>query len=202
MAKQPELDLYLAVLRVLEQANVPYVIIGAFAGASYGVMRATFDVDIVVDLNEQHIGSLADAFPSPRYYADPEQMRSSIRLGILFNIIDATEGRKVDLIPLTMKPGYGWALERRIRRRFATSNSEVFEAWCARPEDVIVGKLMAWKEGHSTKHEWDIRDILAAVRLGEDPDLTGFDYGYVGDWAGRLGPDVEYEWRDLYEYQT
>ena len=202
MAKQPELDLYVAVLRVLEQANAPYVIIGAFAGASYGVMRATFDVDIVVDLNEQHIGSLVEAFPSPRYYADPEQMRSSIQLGILFNIIDTTEGRKVDLIPLTMKPGYGWALERRIRRRFATSNGEVFEGWCARPEDVIVGKLMAWKEGRSTKHEWDIRDILAAVRLGEDSDLTGFDYEYVSDWAGRLGPDVEHEWRDLYEYQT
>jgi hypothetical protein len=32
MAKQPELDLYFAVLRVLEQADAPYVVIGAFAG--------------------------------------------------------------------------------------------------------------------------------------------------------------------------
>jgi hypothetical protein len=193
MAKQPDLDFYFAVLRVLEQADAPYVIIGAFAGASYGVMRATFDVDIVVDLNEQHIAALVEAFPLPRYYADPEQMRSSIKLGLLFNIIDTTEGRKVDLIPLTMKPGYGWALEHRVRRRFTMLTNEVFEAWCARPEDVIVGKLMAWKEGRSTKHEWDIRDILAAVRLGQDPDLTGFDYGYVDDWARRLGSDVEQE---------
>jgi hypothetical protein len=47
-----------------------------------------------------------------------------------------------------------WALERRIRRRFMTETDEPFEAWCARPEDVVVGKLMAWKEGRSTKHAW------------------------------------------------
>ena len=197
MAKQLDLGLYFAVLHVLEQTDAPYVIIGAFAGVSYGVTRATFDVDIVVDLNERHIAALVEAFPLPRYYADPEQMRSSIKLGILFNIIDTTMGRKVDLIPLTMKPGYGWALERRIRRRFMTETDEPFEAWCARPEDVVVGKLMAWKEGRSTKHEWDIRDILAAARLGEDELSREFDVEYVNDWARRLGPDVEHEWRGL-----
>jgi len=197
MAKEPDLGLYFAVLRVLEQTGAPYVIIGAFAGVSYGVTRATFDVDIVVDLNEQHIAALVEAFPSPRYYADPEQMRSSIKLGLLFNIIDTTMGRKVDLIPLSMKPGYSWALERRIRRQFMTETDDLFEAWCARPEDVVVGKLMAWKEGRSTKHEWDIRDILAAARLGEDELSREFDLEYVDDWARRLGPDVELEWRGL-----
>jgi len=197
MARQPDLDLYFAVLHVLEQTDAPYVIIGAFAGVSYGVTRATFDVDIVVDLNERHIAALVKAFPLPRYYADSEQMRSSIKLGLLFNIIDTTMGRKVDLIPLTMKPGYGWALERRIRRRFMTATDEPFEAWCARPEDVVVGKLMAWKEGRSTKHEWDIRDILAAARLGEDELSRKFDFEYVNGWAGRLGPEVEQAWRGL-----
>ncbi len=197
MAEPPNLELYFAVLRVLEQANAPYVIIGAYAGSSYGVTRATYDVDIVVDLNETHIAALVAAFPSPRYYADAEQMRNSIKLGILFNIIDAGEGRKVDLIPLTMKPGYGWALERRIRRHFIARGGETFEAWCARPEDVVVGKLMAWREGRSTKHEWDIRDILAAARLGQDADLIHFDFTYVDDWARRLGPEVEQEWHGL-----
>jgi hypothetical protein len=130
MAEQLTLELYFAVLRVLEQANAPYVIIGAYAGASYGVTRATFDVDIVVDL-----------------------------------------------IPLTMKPSYGWTLDRRVCRRFLARSGETFEAWCARPEDVIVGKLMAWREGRSTKHEWDIRDILAAVRLGEDLNLEQLPCG-------------------------
>jgi hypothetical protein len=56
---------------------------------------------------------------------------------------------------------------------------------------------MAWKAGRSTKHEWDIRDILAATRLGEDELSREFDVEYVNDWARQLGPDVEQEWRGL-----
>ncbi len=143
----------------LKKIGAPYVIIGAFAGTFYGVTRVTLDVDIVVDLNEAHIQALAATYLPPRFYANSDQMRDSIRLGILFNIIDTSEARKVDLIPLTMKPGYNFALKNRLRREIATKDGRHFEAWFARPEDVIVGKLMAWKEGRSFKHESDIRDI-------------------------------------------
>jgi len=51
-------------------------------------------VDIVVDLTEAHIRALVAAYPPPRYDADPEQMRDSIRMGIMFNIIDTTRGEK------------------------------------------------------------------------------------------------------------
>lgn len=192
------LPFYLDILQTLERLEVPYVIIGAFAGASYGVTRTTFDVDIVVNLDESHIQALAAAYPPPRFYADPDQMRDSIRWGILFNLIDTSEGRKVDLIPITMKPGYDWVLQNRIRREVPLPSGETFEAWFARPEDVIVGKLMAWQEGHSFKHEQDIRDILVAVRLGDDPELTQmFDFDYLDAWAARLGHEVQSLWESL-----
>ena len=195
---EPQLQLYFDVLQTLEGLQAPYVIIGAFAGASYGVTRVTFDVDIVVNLSEAHIQALAAAFPPPRFYADPDQMRDSIRLGIMFNIIDTSEARKVDLIPLTMKPGYGFALQGRIRREVFTTPEKSFEAWFARSEDVIVGKLMAWQEGGSFKHETDIRDILVAIKLGDDPELsTSFDYSYVDNWAAKLGPEVTRFWLAL-----
>jgi hypothetical protein len=44
----------------------------------YGGTRVTHDIDIVVDLSEKHIEALAAAYPSPRYYADPVQVRDSI----------------------------------------------------------------------------------------------------------------------------
>ena len=178
----PTFELYFEVLKVLEQANAPYVIIGAFAGTSYGVTRVTLDVDIVVDFDETHIQALTAAFPPPRFYADPNQMRDSIRLGIMFNIIDSSEARKVDLIPVTMKPGYRFALDNRIRREIFDQDVD-FAAWFARPEDVIIGKLMAWREGRSFKHESDIRDILIAVKLGDDPELSAlFDQAYIDRW--------------------
>ena len=198
MADESSFGLYLDILRTLERFNVPYVIIGAFAGMSYGVTRLTADVDIVVDLSESHIQALASTYPPPRYYADPNQMRDSIRLGTMFNIIDSSEGRKVDLIPLTMKPGYAFALQNRIRRDVPLRGTETLAAWFARPEDVIVGKLMAWQEGRSFKHEQDIRDILVAVRLNEEPEWTAkFDFDYVARWAIQLGSEVAQFWKEV-----
>ncbi|MGB9723643.1 MAG: DUF6036 family nucleotidyltransferase [Chloroflexia bacterium] len=189
--------MYLDILQTLERLEIPYIVIGAFAGMSYGMTRLTADVDIVVAMDEQHIEALAAAYPPPRFYADPHQMQESIRKGVMFNIIDATAGRKVDLIPTTMKPGYDFALKRRIRRPIQIGN-RTFEAWFARPEDVIVGKLMAWKEGRSFKHEQDIRDILVAVRLNEEPEWTSrFDFGYIDRWAAQLGPEVMDLWNRL-----
>jgi hypothetical protein len=73
-----------------------------------------------------------------------------------------------------------------------------FSAWFARPEDVIAGKLMAWAEGGSAKHETDIRDMLVAVRLGEDAEITAmFDFEYADAWAQSLGESVEQFWPQL-----
>lgn len=57
---------------------------------------------------------------------------------------------------------------------------------------------MAWQEGGSFKHETDVRDILVAVKLGDDPDLSiSFDYAYIDRWAAKLGPEVTRFWLAL-----
>ena len=48
----PPYDLYFQVLQTLEKLQIDYVIIGAFAGATYGITRITYDVDMVVDLKD------------------------------------------------------------------------------------------------------------------------------------------------------
>lgn len=161
MAKitQP-LTFYAEVLKVLEEIDAPYMIIGAFAAAAYGSDRATHDVDMVVMLAETHMDALAARFPSPRYYADPDQMRNATADGTLFNIIDSERGEKVDLIPWTLDARYQEAFARRIRLAFEDLNGELVEAWYARPDDVIVGKLLAWIEGRSFKHQHDITAML------------------------------------------
>jgi len=83
---EPQFHLYFDVIQTLERIQAPYVIIGAFAGVAYGVTRATFDVDIVVDLSEAHIQALEAAYPPPRFYADAHQMRDSIRFRQTFAI--------------------------------------------------------------------------------------------------------------------
>lgn len=73
---------------------------------------------MVVQLEEQHIQALVRAFPLPRYYAEPYQMRDSIAKGIMFNIIDPNTGHKVDLIPLSIDPRNRGIFARRIRLSF------------------------------------------------------------------------------------
>ena len=194
----PDLSLFLDILRTLEAIDAPYMIIGAFAAAVYGTTRTTYDIDIVVDLNEEHIEALVAAYPLPRYYADPVQMRDSIRLGIMFNIIDTSRGEKADLVPLTMASRYRRAFQRRVRQMVEIPGAGPFEVWCARPEDVIVGKLMAWAEGRSRKHETDIYEMMVFHYLGVDPvSSAAFDEAYVDAQAGAMGEQVVELWKTV-----
>jgi len=190
-----DLSLFVDILHTLEAIEAPYMIIGAFAATVYGITRVTYDIDIVVDLNEKHIEALAAAYPLPRYYADPVQMRDSIQMGIMFNIIDTERGEKADLVPLTMASAYGRAFRRRVRQRVDVLGAEPFAVWCARPEDVIVGKLMAWAEGRSRKHETDIHEMMVYQYLGIDAEQSAtFDESYVDAAALRMGADIAAVW--------
>jgi len=189
--RTPDLSLFLDILQTLERIDAPYMIIGAFAGAVYGVTRMTFDIDIIVDLQPDHVDALAAAYPPPRYDADPMQMRDSIRLGIMFNIIGTNRGEKADLIPITMVARYREAFGRRVRKRVEIPASPPVEVWCARPEDVIVGKLLAWAEGRSRKHETDIYEMLVFHYLNLDPDTSAtFDESFVDAEASAMGAEV------------
>jgi hypothetical protein len=188
------LKFYADVVRALDEIGAPYMIVGAFAGLSFGITRTTFDIDILVDLREQDFETLSAKFPLPRYYADPEMMRNSTQMGTMFNIIDTGEGIKADLVPLKREPEYRVAFDRRIRRKFSDGETE-FDAWCARPEDIIIGKLQAWQEGQSSKHPADIKSILLFV-LSENLDMP-FDLEIVSASALRISPDALKLWNDL-----
>lgn len=185
---------YSEIVRALDEIGAPYMIVGAFAGLSFGITRTTFDIDILVDLRDTDFDALSDRFPLPRYYADPEMMRNSTQTGIMFNIIDSQEGIKADLVPLKREPEYRVAFDRRIRRMFSDGQIE-FEAWCARPEDVMIGKLQAWNEGQSTKHPADIFSMLLYL-LSDDTDIS-FNPDLVSTAAKRISKNALDLWKDL-----
>lgn len=162
----PDLTLFLDILLKLEELNIPYVIIGGFAATMYGITRATYDIDILVKLEGTHYQALAEAYPLPRYYADPYQMQNAMEKGSSFNIIDTERGEKADLFPLSMDSRYQLAFENRIRQDVELPGIEPLSVWAARPEDVVVGKLMAWDEGRSQ------RQYSQATAEGEYPALN------------------------------
>jgi hypothetical protein len=179
-------------VKALDEIGAAYMIVGAFGGTIYGITRATHDIDIIVDLREKDYQALSNKFPLPRYYADPEMIKNSVEMGIMFNIIDSSEGIKADLVPLKREPDYQIAFDRRIRETFTGENEESFDAWVAQPTDIIIGKLQAWNEGRSNKHPDDIFAILFFC-------LRGFsnyqvDIEEVAEHAARIGPETLDMW--------
>ena len=171
------------------------MIVGAFGGYPFGITRITFDIDILVDLREQDFETLSQKFPLPRYYADPEMIRNSVEMGIMFNIIDTNEGIKADLVPLKREPDYEIAFERRVRRNFVDPAGNAFSAWVAQPTDIIIGKLAAWNEGKSDKHPKDIRAMLV-FDLSGSSDLA-IDYDMITQEAKRLGKETLDMWNQV-----
>jgi len=192
--KSADLSLFLNILKTFERLNAPYMIIGAFAGTFYGINRVTYDIDIVVDLSEEHIQALSDSYPLPRFYADPEMIRNSINMGIMFNIIDTDRGEKADLVPLNGTLEYRPAFERRVRQTVEMFEEEPFEVWIAKPDDIVHGKLMAWTEGRSRKHETDIFDMLLHHYLRKE---TILNISVIDKYAEKLGEDTRQLWEDI-----
>ena len=190
-----EMSFYIRVVQALDEISAPYMIVGSFAGYAFGITRATLDIDIIVDLNEKDFDALSEKFPLPRYYADPEMMRNSVRMGIMFNLIDTQEGSKADLVPLKREPEYLLAFERRIQREFKDLNGNSFLAWCAQPTDIIIGKLMAWTEGRSNKHPQDIYTMLTFFLhdLSDQP----IDFSIITAQAIKMSSETLELWQSL-----
>lgn len=186
------LDFYIRVAKALDEIGAPYMIVGAFGGTIFGITRATNDIDIIVDLREKDFEALSQKFPLPRYYADPEMIKNSVEIGIMFNIIDSSEGYKADLVPLKREPDYQLAFDRRIRETFTDENDKPFEAWVAQPTDIIIGKLQAWNEGRSDKHPKDVFAILFFCLSGYSDHKINLDE--ITKEAARLGQETLEMW--------
>ena len=163
----------------LERLELAYFVTGSTATIFFGEPRLTNDIDIVVDLVDlppSRIQELCRAFPSPEFYVDEESVQRAVRRRSQFNVIHPASGLKVDLIVPALTP-FDRSRFARIRRVKPAAD---YEVPFASPEDVILKKMEAYREGGSEKH---LRDIAGVLKIsGEDLDRS-----YIEDWADRLG---------------
>lgn len=185
-------DFYIRVVKALDEIGAAYMIVGAYGGSVFGVTRSTNDIDMLVNLQEKDCYAISEKFPLPRYYADPEMIKNSLEMGIMFNLIDTEEGARADLVPLKREPEYQLAFNRRVKETFQSPSGESFEAWVALPTDIIIGKLHAWEEGRSNKHPNDIFSILFFCLQGYSSHDVNLDE--VTKEAARLGLETLEMW--------
>jgi hypothetical protein len=177
-------ELLRSIAETLDALGVEYMIGGSHASIYYGEARLTRDVDIVASLHESQLAGLLARFPADEFYVDEAAARDAIRTGGQFNVIHPSSGFKIDVHVNPDTPYDRARLARRQRLPLASGAT----AWFARPEDVILYKLLYYREGGSGVH---LRDILGMLRVSG----SEIDHRYVRDWADRLG--LSSEWTDV-----
>lgn len=163
-------------VEVLDDLGVEYMIGGSQASMFYGEPRLTRDIDVVVELGAEHIPALLARFPADEYYADATAARDAVRTRGHFNIIHPGSGLKIDVY---VNPDTPYDRVRLARRQRLPLRPGV-EAYFARPEDIILYKLLYHRQVESGMH---LRDVIGIIRIS-GPEL---DERYLEDWIGQLG---------------
>lgn len=171
----------------LEAQKIPYRVVGSLASMAYGEPRFTNDVDILVALTSDKIPALCETFKPPDYYVSENAMHEAISRQSQFNLIHIPSGLQVDFI-IARSNEYTRV---EINRGKRLSVPGEFDAWFAGPEDIILNKLIYYKEGLSEKH---LRDIASMFKL----KAGSLDIGYIEHWVETLG--VSTQWRIFQDF--
>lgn len=169
-------DLLRHALDALEGMGVDYMLVGSFASTAYGEPRFTQDIDILANFTSVHVPGLVASFPAPEFYLSAPAAREAIRNRQPFNVLHPATGNKIDFIVSQNDEWSKSQFAKRQRVRLLPDR----EGFCARREDIILGKIVYYAEGGSEKHLRDIAGILRISR--EEVDLTE-----ITRWAEKLG---------------
>jgi len=171
------------VVRGLESLGIPYMVTGSVGAMLYGEPRLTNDMDVVVELPAEAVLRFLALFPPPEFYTPArETMRTEIGRRGQFNVIHSGSGSKVDFI---IRKDTAFAREEFARRQ-VSAFSEGLDCRSATPEDIVLSKLMSYREGGSEKH---LRDIGGILRVSDDR----IDMTYLAKWVAVLGLTREWD---------
>jgi hypothetical protein len=159
------------VLDRLEALGLRWYITGSEAGACYGVLRQTFDTDIVLDLAPGHFPEIAAVFEQDHAVAD-EIVFGDFSMA---SVISRATSQKADLIMRRPNP---WT-ESTMDRRQWTLHPAFGWVWVSSIEDPFLAKLV-WSEGTS---ELQLRDCGILMRMNR----SQMDDAYLDRWAMVLG---------------
>jgi len=168
-------DLLKFVAEQLEALGITYMIVGSYGSAAYGEPRMTQDIDVLVDLSPAQLDALISRLPREDFYVSRDAALAAIRDRGQFKIIHPESSIKVDFM---IAGADQWGREQ-LRAPERLELVPGVEAFVARPEVIIISKMLYYHEGGSEKH---LRDIASMLKLTKN-----IDRDYVARWAQKLG---------------
>jgi predicted nucleotidyltransferase len=139
------------ILKLLEEKNVPYMIIGGYALPFYGRIRTTVDIDLAVAIKtEKELNQLLNSLR----VADFEPTMASPNNPLIV-VLDQKENIEMEI---WLKPdGVVFDYET-LRRRQKAEIDANFWAWIISAEDFIVNKLA--RPDRDAIDEQDVKSVL------------------------------------------
>ena len=168
--------LLVSIARILDDLKIPYLITGGIAVLVWGRPRFTADIDVVIEVQKDHLPKLRGALRklSSSGYIDLDAMKDALRHQGEFNYIDGNTGMKVDFCILTNSKFARSRIERRQIKKIL--NTDIF---FTSPEDLILIKLKWHQESGSNRQMEDIQSILKITK--------NMDKVYLKKMAEELG---------------
>lgn len=165
------------IVAVFEQLDIDYYVGGSVVSSLYGIMRATFDVDLVADLQQRHVKTLVKLLES-QYYIDEDMIRDAIRRNGSFNLLYLDTMFKVDVFVFKLRP-FDQEESHRTQQKMLLDDTRPF--YVASPEGTILNKLEWYRMGGEVSdRQWN--DILGVLKVrGETLDIA-----YLRKWAAAL----------------
>lgn len=178
------LELLGRVAAVFERLGTPYATTGSIASIFYGEYRSTAGLGIVAIIRYGQVDDLIRAFPPPEFYISREGILDALRHGGMFNIIHVESALKADIIV----SGSGVMDEGVLKRARRVEILPGVSAQLSSPEDLILNKLLFFRQGGSDKH---LRDIAGMLKIsGPQIDRASIDRLSEGMGVGEIWREV------------
>jgi hypothetical protein len=167
------------VANILEQQQIPYVLVGSLASSIHGIYRSTADIDIVADVKSTQVLPLLNALQD-NFYVDEHAMNDAINQRQSFNAIHLESVFKVDIFIPKSDDFSRKQIERRELRKLAPDVDQMI--YVATAEDSILAKLRWYHSGgRVSTTQWS--DVVGIIAIS----AATLDIDYLREWAAKLG---------------